>query len=150
MQVQSLGWGDALEEGMATHSGILTWRIPWTEEHVTHPHTTGMNNYSALLRRRGSLEHRTFSGWHQKQTSQVNRDELATNPAQQLLCARPCSKHLSQFNSFNLHYNPVKYILLICLFLQTLRESSERLSGFPKVTQLAGGRAKRKAHPVWL
>ena len=26
--VQSLGWEDSLEEGMATHSGILTWRIP--------------------------------------------------------------------------------------------------------------------------
>ena len=31
-QVQSLGWGDLLEEGMATHSSILGWRIPWTEE----------------------------------------------------------------------------------------------------------------------
>ena len=31
MQVQSLGWEDALEEGMATHSSILAWRIPWTE-----------------------------------------------------------------------------------------------------------------------
>ena len=31
-QVWSLGRGDPLEEGMATHSGILTWRIPWTEE----------------------------------------------------------------------------------------------------------------------
>ena len=30
--VQSLGWEDPLEEGMATHSGILAWRIPWTEE----------------------------------------------------------------------------------------------------------------------
>ena len=30
-QVQSLGRDD-LEEGMATHSGILAWRIPWTEE----------------------------------------------------------------------------------------------------------------------
>ena len=30
--VQSLGWGDPLEEGKATHSGILAWRIPWTEE----------------------------------------------------------------------------------------------------------------------
>ena len=29
-QVQSLGWEDPLEKGMATHSGILTWRIPWT------------------------------------------------------------------------------------------------------------------------
>ena len=32
MRVQSLGWEDSLEEGMATHSSILTWRIPWTEE----------------------------------------------------------------------------------------------------------------------
>ena len=32
MQVQSLGWEEALEEGMATHSSILAWRIPWTEE----------------------------------------------------------------------------------------------------------------------
>ena len=30
--VQSLGCEDPLEEGMATHSSILAWRIPWTEE----------------------------------------------------------------------------------------------------------------------
>ena len=30
--VQSLGWGDLLEKEMATHSSILAWRIPWTEE----------------------------------------------------------------------------------------------------------------------
>ena len=30
--VQSLGWEDPLEKGMATHSCILVWRIPWTEE----------------------------------------------------------------------------------------------------------------------
>ena len=30
--VQPLGWEDLLEEGMATHSSILAWRIPWTEE----------------------------------------------------------------------------------------------------------------------
>ena len=30
--VQSLGWEDPLEEEMATHSGILAWEIPWTEE----------------------------------------------------------------------------------------------------------------------
>ena len=28
--VQSLGWEDPLENGMATHSSILAWRIPWT------------------------------------------------------------------------------------------------------------------------
>ena len=32
MQVQSLGWEDPLEEGLATHACVLAWRIPWTEE----------------------------------------------------------------------------------------------------------------------
>ena len=31
-QVRSLGWGDPLEKGLATHSSSLDWRIPWTEE----------------------------------------------------------------------------------------------------------------------
>ena len=31
--VQSLGQEDPLEKGMATHSSIVTWRIPWPEEH---------------------------------------------------------------------------------------------------------------------
>ena len=30
--VRSLGWEDPLEKGMATHSSILAWRIPWTED----------------------------------------------------------------------------------------------------------------------
>ena len=32
IQIQSLGWEDPLEKGMATHSSIIAWRIPWTEE----------------------------------------------------------------------------------------------------------------------
>ena len=31
-RVQSLGWEDPLEEGMATHSSNLAWKISWTEE----------------------------------------------------------------------------------------------------------------------
>ena len=31
-QVRSLGWEDPLEKEMATHSSILAWKIPWTEE----------------------------------------------------------------------------------------------------------------------
>ena len=31
-QVQSVGWECPLEKGMATHSSILAWEIPWTEE----------------------------------------------------------------------------------------------------------------------
>ena len=30
--IRSLGWEDPLEEGMATHSSILAWKIPWGEE----------------------------------------------------------------------------------------------------------------------
>ena len=30
--VPSLGWEDPLEKGMTTHSSILAWEIPWTEE----------------------------------------------------------------------------------------------------------------------
>ena len=48
--VQSLGWEDPLEEGMVTHSSILAWRIPWTEESggvqfslVAHPCLTIYN-----------------------------------------------------------------------------------------------------------
>ena len=32
MRVRSVGQEDPLEKGMATHSSILAWRIPWTEE----------------------------------------------------------------------------------------------------------------------
>ena len=32
MWIQTLGGEDPLEEGMGTHSSILAWRIPWTEE----------------------------------------------------------------------------------------------------------------------
>ena len=30
--IRSLGWEDPLEEGMETHSSVLAWKIPWTEE----------------------------------------------------------------------------------------------------------------------
>ena len=32
MQIRSLGWKDPLENEMATHSNILAWKVPWTEE----------------------------------------------------------------------------------------------------------------------
>ena len=39
-QVWSLGLEDPLEECMETHSSILAWRIPWTEEHGKESDTT--------------------------------------------------------------------------------------------------------------
>ena len=38
--VQSLGWEDPLEKEMSTHSNILAWKIPWTEE-LGGLHSTG-------------------------------------------------------------------------------------------------------------
>ena len=32
MQLQSLGWEGPLEQEMATHSSIIVWKFPWTEE----------------------------------------------------------------------------------------------------------------------
>ena len=37
--VQSLGWEDPLEKGMAIHSSILAWRIPWTDHGVAKSQT---------------------------------------------------------------------------------------------------------------
>ena len=48
--VQSLGWGDPLEEGMATHSSILAWRIPmdrgacWATVHGVAKHRTPLSD----------------------------------------------------------------------------------------------------------
>ena len=39
-RVQSLGWEDPLQKGMITHSSILAWGIPWTEE-ADGPQSTG-------------------------------------------------------------------------------------------------------------
>ena len=44
--VWSLGWEDHLEEGMAAHSSILAWRIPWTEE-PGGPQSMGAQSYTA-------------------------------------------------------------------------------------------------------
>ena len=51
MQVQSLGWEDPQKEGMATHSSILAWRIPWTEE------TGGLQSMRSQSRTRLSFQH---------------------------------------------------------------------------------------------
>ena len=40
---QSLGWEDLLEKGMATHSSILAWRIPWTGEPAELVHGVAKN-----------------------------------------------------------------------------------------------------------
>ena len=49
MRVQSLGREDALEEGMATHSSILAWRIPWMEE-PSQLQSIGLQSWTRLMR----------------------------------------------------------------------------------------------------
>ena len=49
-RVQSLGWEDPLEEGTATHSSILAWRIPWTEEPLSmHAHMSSWKSTHEFL-----------------------------------------------------------------------------------------------------
>ena len=47
--VRSLGWEDPLEKGMATHSSILAWRIPWTEEPGGLPTVYGVTKSQTQL-----------------------------------------------------------------------------------------------------
>ena len=54
MWVQSLGREASLEKGMATHSSILAWRIPWTEKPTAHGvamSPTGLKQLSTHTRR---------------------------------------------------------------------------------------------------
>ena len=49
--VQSWGWEDPLEEGVETHSSILAWRFPWTEEpdRVAESDMTEMTKHTIWL-----------------------------------------------------------------------------------------------------
>ena len=49
MQVQSLSWEEPPEKEMATHSSILAWEIPWTEE-PGRPQSTGVAESAATER----------------------------------------------------------------------------------------------------
>ena len=64
--VRFLGWEDALEKEMATHSSILAWRIPWTEEPggllFTGSQESDMTERLSLLFGFLYYQHATF--WH--------------------------------------------------------------------------------------
>ena len=50
MQVQSLGWEDPLEKGMATHSSIFAWRIPWTTVAKSWAQRKGLSVHASTIR----------------------------------------------------------------------------------------------------
>ena len=61
--VQSLGQEDLLEEGIATHSSILAWRIPWTEE-PGGLHSLGSQRVRHnLVREQASISHYITGRW---------------------------------------------------------------------------------------
>ena len=64
-QVRSLGWEDPLEKGVATHSSILAWRIPWKKE------TSGL--YSMRSKK---LTQCCKSIIHEKETSKLIEKEI--------------------------------------------------------------------------
>ena len=83
-QIQSLGPENSLEKGMATHSSILAWRIPWTEEpcsglgvakesdtteqlnNTSTPEEKGLNG-DGFWRPSGVKFHSQFRRWHEKE-----------------------------------------------------------------------------------
>ena len=62
-QVRSLGREDPLEEGMATHSSILAWRIPWTEE-PGEPQSVGSHRVRQAETDRQTHTHTASFGGH--------------------------------------------------------------------------------------
>ena len=91
MRVRSLGWEGPLEEEMATHSSVLAWRIPWTEEppwgHKESAVSEGLNN--------------SCSAWKQPESTLLRYSSLLTEAPLSLglsgsfLTVPPlCSSHL--------------------------------------------------------
>ena len=74
-QVQALGWEDPLEKGMTTHSSILAWKTPWTEEPgrlhswgSKESETTERITLSHFHNRgAGSCKHSPFASWENGQ-----------------------------------------------------------------------------------
>ena len=81
-QVWSLGWEDALEKGMETHSSILAWKIPWTEE-------------PGRVQSTGSWDHKSWTWWlnhHHHDAHLKAFDQVAISNAQQGSIWISCSR----------------------------------------------------------
>ena len=98
--IQSLGWADPLEKGMATHSSILAWRIPWTEEpggikqRIRHDWVTNTFTFTYIVVRvqetpkiykkgcidkeKKTLEKASIGAWEQRRWKEVDKPPPAT------------------------------------------------------------------------
>ena len=72
MWVQALGLEDPLEKEMATHSSILAWRIPWTEE----PGGLNNNNYIRDERLKQRPRRNSINRWRKVKESEVSQSCL--------------------------------------------------------------------------
>ena len=70
-----MGGEDPLEEGMATHSSILAWRIPWTEEPGATVHGVAQNQ--TRLKRRSTAQ-AVLTGFGQQDPYLKNTDLIST------------------------------------------------------------------------
>ena len=83
-QIQSLSQEDPLENGMATHSSIFAWRIPWVVPGVTKSQTPLGNKHFDRMKKKGSerlissLEV-THNGWQSRNLSVSPSDSKAHN-----------------------------------------------------------------------
>ena len=73
-QIQFLGWEDPLEKGMATHSSIFAWRIPWTEPGGLQPLGHKLSDMTDQLTLWG------FSGGTDNKESAYNVGDLGSIP----------------------------------------------------------------------
>ena len=84
--VSSLGWEDPLEEGMVTHSSVLAWRTPWTEEQVNGTGTSHNGVHPAgqvaWTLQKASLFKRGRDSVLQKYNSKMHDTTLTYNPNQ--------------------------------------------------------------------
>ena len=103
-QVRSLGWEDPLEEGMATHSSILAWRIPWTEEsgvlQSMRSHRVGYNWATKHTCTQFKVLYLTLtspSHWGHHERRGVHKYTVATiTPGSTKLCLLLCDYSLSR------------------------------------------------------
>ena len=98
-QVRSLGWKDPLEKEMATHSSILAWRIPWTEEtgglqstgsqRVGHDWATWLTQqYSCLEKSHGQRSLEGYSPQSRGHDWATNKHFFVAKPWQQQLLTK--------------------------------------------------------------
>ena len=117
MYVQSMGWKDPLEVGMAAHSSILAWKIPWAEE-PGRPQSIGSQ----------SIRH-SWVTWH------TCRETMSTSPL------RSISFVITEFKSLSISHCYIKkevccqYLSYLsgksqCIYLMNQFKNSEMMCTF--------------------